>query len=246
VYAEHRRLRDTGVPVLSAPAPGPPNLAVRVPGARTHLAFVNADLIAERLWPGDRGEQARRAAEVSQLAAEERARLMAQQVSFITETVFSHPSKLDLLRQALLIGYTVSVHIVMVPEELAVERVADRVRCGGHSVPEDKIRGRYGRLWELVARRATWRTGRTSTTTPASTSRSDASRSTSTGNRSGCPTGRLDPGSLDLTSLVGPAAPKHRLDVGLDLHLRHRCSGTRSRHPSWNQQTSVSGIATAT
>lgn len=57
---------------------------------------------------------------------------MAQQVSFITETVFSHPSKLGLLRQAQLIGYTVSLHVVM--------------------VPEDKIRGRYGRLWELIAR----------------------------------------------------------------------------------------------
>jgi hypothetical protein len=35
VYAEHRRLRDTAVPVLSAPAPWPPNLAVRVLGALT-------------------------------------------------------------------------------------------------------------------------------------------------------------------------------------------------------------------
>ncbi len=130
---------------------GKSTLAQEILIPRTHLAFVNADLIAERLWPGDRGEQARRAAEVSQLAAEERARLMAQQVSFITETVFSHPSKLDLLRQAQLIGYTVSLHIVMVPEDLAVERVADRVTYGGHTVPEDKIRGRYGRLWELVS-----------------------------------------------------------------------------------------------
>ncbi|MEJ7833668.1 MAG: zeta toxin family protein [Nocardioides sp.] len=130
---------------------GKSTLAHEILIPRTHLAFVNADLIAEQLWPGDRGEQTRRAPEVSKLAAEERARLMAQQVSFITETVFSHPSKLDLLRQAQLIGYTVSLHIVMVPEDLAVERVADRVAYGGHAVPEDKIRGRYGRLGELVA-----------------------------------------------------------------------------------------------
>jgi len=76
---------------------------------------------------------------------------MAQQVSFITETVISHPCKLDLLRQAQIVGYTVALHIVMVPEDLAVERVADRVTYGGHTVPEDKIRGQYGRLWGLVA-----------------------------------------------------------------------------------------------
>ncbi len=144
-----------GTPVLHLLAgsngAGKSTLAQEILIPRTHLAFVNADLIAEQLWPGNRAEQARRAAEVSQLAAEERARLMAQQVSFITETVFSHPSKLDLLRQAQLIGYTVCLHVVMVPENLAVERVADRVTYGGHTVPEEKIRGRYGRLWELVA-----------------------------------------------------------------------------------------------
>lgn len=81
-----------------------------------------------------------------------RERLLAERVSFITETVFSHPSKLDLVRRAQLLGYTVSLHVVMVPEDLAVERVADRVTWGGHAVPEAKIRGRYGRLWALVAR----------------------------------------------------------------------------------------------
>jgi len=130
---------------------GKSTLALEILIPRTHLAFVNADFIAERLWPGDRGEQARRAADVSQLAAEDRALLMAQQVSFITETVFSHPSKLDLLRQAQIIGYTVSLHIVMVPEALAIERAADRVMYGGHTVPEDKTRGQLGRLWDLVA-----------------------------------------------------------------------------------------------
>jgi len=38
----------------------------------------------------------------------------------------------------------------MVPEDLAVHRVAQRVASGGHVVPEDKIRQRYQRLWPLV------------------------------------------------------------------------------------------------
>lgn len=131
---------------------GKSTLAQEILIPRTHLPFVNADLIAEGMWPGDRDEQVRHAAEVSQLAAEERGRLMAQGASFITETVFSHPSKLDLVQGAQSLGYTVSLHVVMVPEELAVARVADRVAYGGHAVPEVKIRGRYARLWDLVAR----------------------------------------------------------------------------------------------
>jgi predicted ABC-type ATPase len=39
----------------------------------------------------------------------------------------------------------------MVPEDLAVARVNYRKRSGGHGVPVDKIRGRYGRLWPIVA-----------------------------------------------------------------------------------------------
>lgn len=39
------------------------------------------------------------------------------------------------------------LHVVLIPEELAVARVADRVANGGHDVPEDKVRGRFGRLW---------------------------------------------------------------------------------------------------
>jgi predicted ABC-type ATPase len=118
---------------------------------RTHLTFVNADLIAAEMWPGDRDEQSRRAREVSILAAEERERLLDARRSFITETVFSHQSKLALVRQALDRGYVVQLYVMLVPEDLAVERVADRAEVGGHLVPAEKIRGRFVRLWGLVA-----------------------------------------------------------------------------------------------
>lgn len=118
---------------------------------RTRLPFVNADLIAADLWPGDRDEQLKHGREVSVLAAEERERLLADHTSFITETVFSHESKVELVRQARDRGYAVILHVMLVPENLAVERVSDRVLAGGHGVPEDKIRGRYVRLWALVA-----------------------------------------------------------------------------------------------
>lgn len=40
--------------------------------------------------------------------------------------------------------------MILIPEELAVQRVRVRVETGGHDVPEDKIRGRFRRLWKLV------------------------------------------------------------------------------------------------
>jgi predicted ABC-type ATPase len=43
------------------------------------------------------------------------------------------------------------LHVLVIPEELAVERVRHRVSAGGHDVPENKIRERYQRLWGLVA-----------------------------------------------------------------------------------------------
>ncbi|GAB4717564.1 hypothetical protein MOKP125_22490 [Mycobacterium avium subsp. hominissuis] len=41
--------------------------------------------------------------------------------------------------------------MLLIPEDLAVERVRHRVRAGGHDVPETKIRERHRRLWTPVA-----------------------------------------------------------------------------------------------
>lgn len=119
-------------------------LAPLLPGS----PVVNADEIAKHRWPDSPLEHAYDAARI---AAETRAKLIELGESFIAETVFSHPSKLDLIAAAQATGYTVVLHVVLVPEELAVQRVRHRVRAGGHQVPEDKIRQRYQRLWDLVA-----------------------------------------------------------------------------------------------
>lgn len=110
--------------------------------------FVNADEIAKQRWPDDQFSHAYAAARV---AAETRSTLIGLGQSFIAETVFSHPSKLDLVHAARAADYTVVLHIVLIPEELAVHRVERRVLAGGHDVPEAKIRERYHRLWPLVA-----------------------------------------------------------------------------------------------
>ena len=110
--------------------------------------FVNADEIAARRWPDDASAHAYDAA---RLAAATRTRLIELGRPLIAETVFSHPSKLDLLRQARAAGYVVALHVLMVPEDLAVARVAYRTAAGGHDVPVDKIRQRHRRLWPIVA-----------------------------------------------------------------------------------------------
>lgn len=130
---------------------GKSTLATRVLIPISGLPFINADLMAEERWPGDREAQSRQAHTVSRLAAEARDEMLKARQSFITETVFSHPSKLELLVNAQRLGYTVDLHVVMIPEDLAVERVLDRTAAGGHQVPEDKVRERHRRLWRFVA-----------------------------------------------------------------------------------------------
>ena len=119
-------------------------LAPLLPGS----VLVNADEIARQRWPDDAGAHAYHAAEV---AADTRSKLIALGRSFIAETVFSHPSKLDLIAAANAAHYTAVLHALLIPEDLAVERVKHRVAAGGHDVPEDKTRLRYRRLWAIVA-----------------------------------------------------------------------------------------------
>jgi predicted ABC-type ATPase len=115
---------------------------------RPGVTFVNADVIAAQRWPQDPEAHGYDAARV---AAQTRSALIELREPFITETVFSHPSKLELIDDAAAAGYTIALHVLLVPEDLAVHRVAYRVASGGHAVPEDKIRQRYQRLWPLVA-----------------------------------------------------------------------------------------------
>jgi predicted ABC-type ATPase len=110
--------------------------------------FVNADQIARQRWPDD---PAAHAYEAARVAADTRASLIKLGRSFLAETVFSHPSKLTLVDSARAAGYTVVLHVLLIPEELAVQRVRHRVAAGGHDVPEHKIRERYQRLWAFVA-----------------------------------------------------------------------------------------------
>ncbi len=120
---------------------------VLLPG-RPGAPFVNADLIAARRWPQEPQAHAYEAAGVAERT---RGALLARREAFIAETVFSHSSKLGLVDAANAVGYQTALHVMLVPEEVSVQRVAHRVGAGGHAVPEQKVRERYARLWPLVA-----------------------------------------------------------------------------------------------
>ena len=142
-------MADPVLHLLAGPnGAGKSTLFRRVIGPITNLQFVNADELAVRHWPSDPEVHGY---EASQIAASVRQELLGGRISFVTETVFSHDSKLELVEAARAVGYIVHLHVVVIPVDLAVARVADRVARGGHRVPEDKVRQRYERLWGIVA-----------------------------------------------------------------------------------------------
>jgi predicted ABC-type ATPase len=109
------------------------------------LAFINADLYEREhlqhiIDPVQRSQAARDWADA------QRAIKLAGGESFVSETVFSHESKLALIDEAIEQGYVVALYVVALddPQRL-LARVQGRVREGGHFVPPDKILTRYPR-----------------------------------------------------------------------------------------------------
>ncbi|RBO52891.1 hypothetical protein DSD19_11995 [Rhodovulum sp. BSW8] len=110
--------------------------------------FVNADLIQRDELKDASMEASYKAAKI---AAARRASLLEARQSFATETVFSHPSKLDIVTEARARGYMVIVmHVGVDHPNLSVARVQARTGEGGHDVPEEKIRDRYARGQPLI------------------------------------------------------------------------------------------------
>lgn len=110
--------------------------------------FVNANII-QRDELGDASPGA--AYEAARIAADRRQDFLNRGEDFVTETVFSHPSKLDLIHEARAHGFDiVLLHIGVDSPDIAVARVAACVQEGGHPVPEDKIRARYARNGRFI------------------------------------------------------------------------------------------------
>ena len=113
--------------------------------------FVNADNIAYGLSPFD-----------VESVAIEAARIMLQRINelllsgedFAIETTLTSRSYVSFISKAKEYGYTVSlIYIWLNSPELAIQRVAERVKNGGHNIPANVIERRYFRgirnLFEL-------------------------------------------------------------------------------------------------
>ncbi len=110
--------------------------------------FINADVIQRDELKDVSVEASYKAAEI---AAARRLEMLTEGKSFATETVFSHPSKLDVIKVARQRGYIVVVmHVGVDSSDLSVARVRGRVSEGGHDVPEDKVRARFERGGALI------------------------------------------------------------------------------------------------
>ena len=115
---------------------------------KVQAPFINADII-QKTELSDQSMAGAYAA--AALATQRRAEYLTQKNSFVTESTFSHPSKLELLQQARAAGFIIMVfHVGIADAGLSVRRVALRVTEGGHDVPEDKIRQRFARNKALI------------------------------------------------------------------------------------------------
>ncbi len=110
--------------------------------------FINADKIQKEELSDQSVEGAYQAAKI---AEERRQQYLTSKLSFASESTFSHPSKLQLIEDAIDADFRVVMyHVNVRTPELSVARVAMRVEQGGHDVPENKIRTRYERNQALI------------------------------------------------------------------------------------------------
>ncbi|HET7395818.1 MAG TPA: zeta toxin family protein [Gammaproteobacteria bacterium] len=103
--------------------------------------FVNADLIAAGLSPFEPGLAGFRA---GRLMLEEITRHVAERENFAFETTLAGLGYARLIRAWKASGYRVKIIFLKLDSpEQAIARVAERVRQGGHNVPEQVIRRRF-------------------------------------------------------------------------------------------------------
>lgn len=103
--------------------------------------FLNADLIAAGLSPFSPETQNVRA---GRLLLERIRDLAGERADFGFETTLSGRTYVKLLGDMKTSGYRVELFFLWLPSaEMAVSRVENRVRQGGHSVPANDVRRRY-------------------------------------------------------------------------------------------------------
>ena len=105
--------------------------------------FVNADVIARGL---SGFSPAASAVTAGRIMLERLHELAARRVDFAFETTMASRSFAPWLQGLIASGYQIHLVFLWLPTaDLAVQRVRERVLVGGHDVPEETIRRRFGR-----------------------------------------------------------------------------------------------------
>lgn len=105
------------------------------------LRFINADLIAAGLSPFAPDTAAFKA---GRLMIDEIDDCVSKKQSFAFETTLSGQTYAKRIRHWQNLGYHVSLFFLSLPSpEAAIARVSERVRQGGHDIPENVIRRRF-------------------------------------------------------------------------------------------------------
>lgn len=105
--------------------------------------FVNADSIAAELCSTDPDSVAFEAGRIMLGKVDQ---LIREGADFSIETTLSTRSYVSLIKAARAKGYAITLLFFwLASPEVAIDRVASRVRKGGHNIPPDIIRRRYGR-----------------------------------------------------------------------------------------------------
>jgi len=113
----------------------------QLPATLSIREFVNADEIARGLSPLDPEASALSAGRLMIARLNE---LVEEEHSFAFETTCSGRGHVRLLQKCRAKGYLISVIFLWLPSaQTAIERVARRVKQGGHRIPDDVIIRRY-------------------------------------------------------------------------------------------------------
>lgn len=105
------------------------------------MAFVNADLIAQQM-SGEAGAAGDLRA--GRVLVDRLDEIEADRLDFAIETTLATKKLLPRIARLRADGYETHLIFLWLPNgTLAVQRVAARVRAGGHDVPEETVRRRY-------------------------------------------------------------------------------------------------------
>lgn len=103
--------------------------------------FVNADVIAQGL---SAFQPEKAAIQAGKIMLDRLKTLANQGANFAFETTLASRTFAEWIKKLKASGYQFHLVFLWLKDvELAVSRVADRIRMGGHSVPEETIRRRY-------------------------------------------------------------------------------------------------------